>query len=133
MKKHFFTLTIIGIFIFNSCKKEKSCEGCKGNNKPPTATAGPDQVITLPTDSVLLDGSDSNDPDGTLSEWLWKKISGPGSFTIANTKAAKTVVKNITIGVYQFELKVTDDKGSSAKDTMQVIVNDPSQPNGPPV
>jgi hypothetical protein len=49
-------------------------------NKPPTAVAGPDQVITLPTDSVSLDGMTSNDPDGTISEWLWKKISGPASF-----------------------------------------------------
>ncbi|HET6766136.1 MAG TPA: hypothetical protein VFH08_02015 [Chitinophagaceae bacterium] len=31
------------------------------------AIAGPDQVITLPADSVLLDGSSSNDPDGRIS------------------------------------------------------------------
>ena len=60
--------------IFFSCKKETSCEGCKENNKPPIAVAGPDQVITLPTDSISLDGSTSNDPDGTISEWLWKKF-----------------------------------------------------------
>ena len=47
MKKHFFTLSIIafaGIFIFNSCKKEKSCEGCKENIKSPIVIAGPGQV-----------------------------------------------------------------------------------------
>ena len=68
----------ISLFIFISCKKETSCEGCKGN-KPPIAIAGPDQVITLPTDSVLLDGRSSSDPDGTISVWLWTKISGPAS------------------------------------------------------
>jgi hypothetical protein len=136
MKKNFFILTIIaftGIFIFNSCKKEKSCEGCRENNKPPTAIAGPDQVITLPTDSISLDGSASNDSDGTISAWLWIKISGPASFTIVNTTVAKTVSKSLVAGTYKFELTVTDDKGASAKDTMQVIVNDPSQPNRPPV
>ena len=46
----------------------------------PTAIAGPDQVITLPTDSISLDGSASSDPDGTISEWLWTKIEGPASF-----------------------------------------------------
>jgi len=30
-------------------------------------------------------------------------------------------------------LKVIDDAGLSAKDTMQIIVNDPSQPNHSPV
>lgn len=52
------------------------------NNKPPIAVAGPDQVITLPTDSVLLDGRTSSDPDGTISNYLWTKISGPSSFNI---------------------------------------------------
>ena len=61
------------LVVFLSCKKETSCEGCKENNKPPIAVAGPDQVITLPTDSISLAGSASNDPDGTISGWLWTK------------------------------------------------------------
>src|SRR4030095_386915 len=112
MKKYFFIIAILvftGSFLFNSCKKEESYEGCKESNKPPTAIAGPDQVITLPTDSVSLDGNASSDPDGRISEWLWIKVEGPASFAIANTTAAKTVVKNLTNGVYQFELKVPDN------------------------
>lgn len=122
-----------------SCKKEYSCEGCgvvplqSGNNLPPIAMAGPDQVVTLPADSILLDGSASNDPDGTISDWLWKRISGPASSQIVNSATTRTIAKNLTVGVYQFELKVTDDKGLIARDTMQVVVNDPTQPNRPPV
>ena len=80
---NFVTLVLItGVIIFVSRKKEKSCEGCATNatgniNKPPTSIAGPDQVITLPTDSISLDGNASNDPDGIISAWLWTKISGP--------------------------------------------------------
>lgn len=74
-------ILFISLFIFISCKKETSCEGCKGN-KPSIAIAGPDQVITLPTDSVSLDGTASSDPDGTISEWLWKKIEGPASLLL---------------------------------------------------
>ena len=70
------------LVVFLSCKKETSCEGCKENNKPPIAVAGPDQVITLPTDSISLAGSASNDPDGTISDRFWKTISGPASFRI---------------------------------------------------
>jgi hypothetical protein len=72
---------LIGILLYISCKKETSCEGCadRNKNKPPISVAGPDQVITLPADSVLLDGKQSSDPDGIISSWLWTKISGPAS------------------------------------------------------
>jgi hypothetical protein len=71
---------LAGALIQPSCKKEKSCEGCINGNRPPTAVAGSDRVITLPTDSISLDGSSSSNPDGTISEWRWTKISGPASF-----------------------------------------------------
>jgi hypothetical protein len=93
-------ISFIGTIVFSSCKKERSCDGCVGHNKPPSAIAGPDQVITLPTDSISLDGSSSTDPDGTISEWLWTKISGPASYIIANTTAAKTIVENLVQGTY---------------------------------
>jgi len=102
-------------------------------NNPPIAIAGPDQVITLPTDSISLDGSASNDPDGMISEWLWKKIAGPVSFNIVNAATAKTVIKNLTVGSYKFELSVKDDKDASAKDTMIVTVDAASTTNHPPV
>jgi len=55
--------------IFLSCKKEISCDGCGDDNKSPIANAGPDQTITLPADSVILNGSVSSDPDGTISSY----------------------------------------------------------------
>ena len=136
MKKIFFyllTISITAIIVLISCKKERSCEECKEKNKPPIAIAGPDQVITLPTDSVSLDGNSSSDPDGTISNWLWTKISGPASLIINNLSASNSVVKNLTKGVYQFELKVTDEDGLVAKDTLHIIVNDTFSPNRPPV
>jgi hypothetical protein len=119
--------------IFISCKKEHSCESCAEKNKPPIAIAGPDQVITLPTDSALLDGNASSDPDGKISEWLWTKISGPAPFSIINATGARTAVKNLVAGIYQFELKVTDNGGLSTRDTIEVVASDPRQPNQAPV
>ncbi|HEU5164245.1 MAG TPA: hypothetical protein VFU29_01825 [Chitinophagaceae bacterium] len=126
------TLFILLAGIFISCEKEKSCKGCINGNKPPIAIAGPDQVITLPADSILLDGSASNDQNGTINKWLWTKISGPSSLNIANTSTAKTAVTNLVVGIYQFELKVTDNGDLSAKDTMLVAVNNLSPSNRPP-
>jgi hypothetical protein len=125
-------ILLIGVLFHLSCKKETSCESCNDKNKPPIAHAGSDQVITLPTDSVSPDGNASSDPDGTISEWLWTKISGPASFAITNTSTAKTIVKNLAAGIYQFELKVKDNGELFAKDTIQIIVNDSIQPNQPP-
>ncbi len=122
----------IGLLFHLSCKKEYSCEGCNVN-KPPIANAGPDQVIALPTDSVSLDGSSSSDPDGTIGSFQWTKITGPASFTIYDPSGTITVVKDLIAGVYQFELKVTDNGGFSAKDTLRVTVDAVITTNHPPI
>jgi len=97
-------------FFHISCKKEISCVKIVeailppgSTNKPPIANAGPDHSITLPTDSILLDGNASSDPDGIISDWLWTKIEGPASFAIDNSTTSKTVVKNLSAGIYHFE------------------------------
>jgi hypothetical protein len=130
--KHFFqtvtlTLLIAGL-IFYSCKKERACESCLPNpptstNKLPIAVAGTDQTITLPTDSILLNGSASNDPDGRIIAWQWTKISGPSSYNIVNANSVQALATFLAEGIYQFELTVTDSLGLFDKDTTTVTVN----------
>ncbi len=91
-------------------------------NIPPTANAGPDQTITLPTNFVILAGN-GTDPDGTVAAYLWTKISGPAAGTITNPGTAATSVTGMAQGIYQFELRVTDNNGAIDRDTMQVVVN----------
>ena len=91
-------------------------------NIPPTADAGTDQVITLPTNSVSLTGT-GTDTDGTVSSYNWTKISGPSSGAITDASSAATSVTGLTEGTYQFELRVTDNKGATAVDTVNVTVN----------
>ncbi len=66
-------------------------------NIAPTANAGNDQTITLPTSTVTLSGS-GTDPDGTISAYSWTKISGPVTGTITNAAAASTTVTCIGAG-----------------------------------
>ena len=128
---YFLLLSSIGCI---SCQKETSCEGCAiKKNKTPIAVAGPDQVITLPTDSVLLDGRSSSDPDGRISRYAWTKISGPVSFSIISPMDSLTKVKGLVAGTYFFELKVTDNGGLSAKDTLSIIVDPVLTTNHPPI
>lgn len=116
-----------------SCKREVSCEGCAKRNEPPVAVAGPDQTIALPKDSVFLDGSSSSDPDGKIVRWQWTKITGPVSSVIAAPSSPKTTVSKLSAGTYQFELKVTDDGGLSASDTVSVVVDSIATKKHPPV
>src|SRR5258705_420880 len=91
-------------------------------NIAPTANAGADQSITLPTSTVSLSGS-GTDADGTISSYSWTKVSGPASGTITSAGSAATTVTGLAQGVYQFQLKVTDNSGATDLDTMQVTVN----------
>lgn len=74
---------LMAVVIFISCKKEKISAN-NISNQPPVANAGPDQIITLPIDSVVLDGSASTDADGQIVNYKWTKVSGPVSSLIIN-------------------------------------------------
>lgn len=91
-------------------------------NLVPTANAGADQTITLPTSTVSLAGS-GTDVDGTIASYAWTKVSGPTAGTITSATAASTTITGLTAGTYKFELKVTDNSGGIGRDTVQVIVN----------
>ena len=88
----------IGLTFSISCKKEKSCSDCE-SNKPPVANAGPNQAITLPTDSVSLNGGASYDPDGSnfivfvftaiLPNALLSSVSAVSLFFLMQKKAVK--------------------------------------------
>ncbi len=91
-------------------------------NLAPVANAGADLVITLPVNSVTMNGTGS-DPDGNIVAYQWTKVSGPASFVINSATSASTGITSLVQGVYQFELMVTDNHGTTAKDTVQVTVN----------
>ena len=56
------------------------------DNKPPVANAGPDLTVEHKK-TVMLKGSSSIDPDGTITSYQWSQISGP-QVTINNANTA---------------------------------------------
>jgi hypothetical protein len=102
-------------------------------NEGPVADAGTDQVITLPVSTVTLNGNGSTDADGSITQFQWTRLSGPGTPQIVTANSAQTSVTNLVQGTYEFELTVTDNKGSTARDTMRVTVNPAPRVNQPPV
>lgn len=93
-------------------------------NVSPTAAAGSDQSITLPTSSVSVSGSGSTDSDGTITTYLWTKISGPVAYTITSPNNVSTTITGLVAGVYVFRLTVTDDDGATGTDDVQITVNE---------
>ena len=99
-------------------------------NQPPAADAGPDQIITLPTNSVTVSGS-GTDIDGTITGYQWTKISGPATYNVVSSTQPATIINGLVQGVYLFELRVTDNNGARGRDTMQITVN--AAVNIPPI
>ena len=88
-------------------------------NLIPLASAGQGLGIVLPANAIL-DGSASNDADGLITSFRWRKISGPVVYTISDSAVVNPIVSNMQAGLYQFELTVTDNLGAVAKDSMLV-------------
>jgi hypothetical protein len=90
-------------------------------NRPPVANAGPDQTVPGGSD-VLLDGSQSSDPDGDSLTYAWVMQSIPDG-SAAALSGADTAAPRFTAdrrGQYTVSLTVADGQGASATDTMQV-------------
>ena len=91
-------------------------------NQAPIADAGLDQVVWTNA-NVILDGSQSNDPDGnTPLTYLWQQTAGPA----VSLSSATAVAPGFTAPAVQAELKfslvVTDSRGM-ASDADEVIIN----------
>jgi hypothetical protein len=88
-------------------------------NVAPTALAGGDKTITLPTNSVTINGS-GTDQDGTIASYAWTKKSG-GAATLSQTTTKDLKASGLVAGTYTFTLTVKDNTG--ATDTDDVVVN----------
>jgi hypothetical protein len=91
-------------------------------NLSPNSNAGADVNITAPTSVANINGSASSDPDGTITGYQWTQISGPNSATIVSATSAATNVSGLIVGVYVFNLEVTDNNGATDNDTVTVTV-----------
>ena len=84
-------------------------------NKPPTANAGPDQIIF---DTITLDGSLSSDPEGDPITYEWNiqhTVNPDYNYTATGQQVTIT---GIATGFYDVTLTVTDSAGAIDTDTM---------------
>lgn len=95
------------------------------SNIAPIVNAGVSATVTLPVNSVTLNGTASYDIDGTIVSYQWSKVSGPAQCSFTDTATASTTLKNLAAGTYSFRLQATDNSGASNADTVVVLVNAP--------
>jgi len=97
----------------------------EGINVPPTANAGPDQTVDE-GETVTLDGSNSTDPDGTISSYLWSQTGGT-PVTLSDSTSSMPTFTAPTVGVsgeaLTFQLTVTDNGGLQAADSCTVTIS----------
>ena len=124
MKKIYYTILIVsfsGVIILFSCNKDKLKPIEKDLH--PVSNAGKDRLVILPVNSIELIGS-GTDADGYIVTYEWRYVSGPSSFTLINPADATVKVKDMVRGIYEFELKVTDNSMLFNTSRAQVLVLD---------
>ncbi|HSS19125.1 MAG TPA: PKD domain-containing protein [Pyrinomonadaceae bacterium] len=79
-------------------------------NQPPTVNPGPNQSISLPTDTVTLSGVVTDDglPSGSTLVISWTKVSGPGNVTFGSANSAVTAAQFSAVGSYVLRLSASD-------------------------
>jgi RHS repeat-associated protein len=98
------------------------------NALPPAVNAGSNQTITLPVNSVTLNGSATD--NGVPLTFTWSVVSGPGAVTFSNPSSATTTATFGSAGIYVLQLAASNSQ-NSASATATITVN--PQANVPPL
>ena len=85
------------------------------------ADAGEDQSVDA-GDTVTLDGSGSFHTDGTISEYFWEQVSGPGVVLSSEEDAIVTFTAPNESASLSFDLTVSDATGDESTDTVNIEV-----------
>lgn len=92
------------------------------SNVPPVSIPGGDQLITLPTNTVVLNGASSSGSTSIIQSYLWTQVSGPNTAAIESPTASYTNVNGLIAGTYQFALTVGDNRDCFSSGTTKVYV-----------
>lgn len=103
----------------------------KAVDYPPVANAGPNQVITLPQNSITLFGNQSTDDHGITSyEWSLSPSSKGKVVEMQGVRTPTLQLSAMQEGDYTYQLTVTDTTGQQATAQVTVIVQ--PENNKPP-
>jgi hypothetical protein len=95
------------------------------NQSPPTADAGSDQYV-IEGATVMLDGSQSSDPNDAIVTYQWSQIDGPtltlsDANTVRPTFVAAPIIGDTSV---VFQLTVYDSGGDFDSDAVEITITE---------
>jgi hypothetical protein len=102
-------IPVLGRGSNNACPTAKARGWVQGSNRPQTT------IETIPLNTIMFDGADSTDPNGSISEYEWTILSRPQGSTQRLQPSSSDVSPRLFLdlaGTYEVELKVKDDEGA---------------------
>jgi PKD repeat protein len=118
------TTTIMKVVECQVDDEENSNEPVPGT---PTAIAGQDVSIS-PGGTVQFSGAGTDD-DGSITKYEWD-FDGDGVFEWSSNENGLTTFIFNNVGTYTATLRVTDDSGKTATDSLTVTVKSPEDDEG---
>lgn len=100
-------------------------------NVDPVADAGSDQTVN-DEQLTILDGSVSNDSDGSIQSYSWMQTAGTSVTINSADSDAPSFIAPASPGILSFQLMVTDDHGFTDSDVVNVTINTPPIANAGP-
>ena len=90
-------------------------------NFAPLANAGPDQFVHWNgSDAIVMDGTNSVDPNGDSLQYSWSQTQGPPVTLVSSNSQASFIPTGL--GEYVFSLVVTDGVQNSLPDEVHIAV-----------
>ncbi|CAJ1061354.1 dyslexia-associated protein KIAA0319 homolog isoform X2 [Xyrichtys novacula] len=101
----------------------ESVSAAGGSNCGPVAMVGPDMKLSLPINSLTLDGSRSTDDRGIVS-YRWDAVSGPPGLKLEGGDRAVATVSGLRLGHYTFRLTVSDQEGATDSASLTIRIQE---------
>ena len=92
-------------------------------NSYPTALAGSNIKVLLPSTSTTIDGSASTESGGKTLTYSWTQNYGPSVIQFSNTTSSKPVINGLVEGTYSLKLTVTNTDLRTDEDELLVLVS----------
>ncbi|MBW1867837.1 MAG: fibronectin type III domain-containing protein [Deltaproteobacteria bacterium] len=122
---HYFAATAYSVYGDESGFSAEISHFVPAGELPPVADAGPDQIVDEGA-TVILDESNSTDPNNDIDSYLWEQVDGP-TVELSNPVDGKMSFIAPDVGPdgasLTFRLTVTDTHGLQSQDSCVVNVS----------
>lgn len=89
---------------------------------PPTCTITGTLNVTGTSDTLVVNAIDPN-PGGSIKQYGWGKLAGPGSQTVIGANTSKAIITGLQNGTYTYKVTVWNAAGLTTGASITFVVN----------